>query len=170
RLGAERAEHGGGEQRRRRSLPRNVAEDEAELTAGQIDVIEEVASDGAARDRRGRGREELPVAIAGGQERLLNRRGDLELLLELCLVGRLAIQARVLERERRFGRQRVERRLRRRGSQGAPLAAVEIQDADEFLGALLFGTLDVADQPERRAEHVADAERDGPGVQLREIA
>ena len=57
-----------------------------------------------------------------------------------------------------------------RRSQRAALAAVEIQHADDLVGALLLGALDVADQAQRRAEHVADAERHGAGVQLRQIA
>mgnify|MGYP003693623329 CR=1 FL=1 len=58
RLGAEHAEHRRRQQRRRRSLARHVADDEAELVGRQIDVVVEVAADGAAGDRRGRGREE----------------------------------------------------------------------------------------------------------------
>ena len=36
--------------------------------------------------------------------------------------------------------------------------------------ALVVGALDVADQPQRRAQHVADAERDRARVQRREVA
>ena len=56
------------------------------------------------------------------------------------------------------------------GAQRAALAAVEIQHADDLVGAFLLGAFDVAHQAQRRAEHVADAERDGAGVQLREVA
>jgi len=100
----------------------------------------------------------------------LNRRGDLELLLELRLVERLAVEPRVLDRERRFGAERLERGLRRRRFQRATVAAVEIEDADDLVGAPLLGALDVAHEAQRRAEHLPDAERDGARVELREVA
>src|SRR5437763_14669 len=81
------------------------------------------------------------VAFAGRQQRLLNRRRDRQLLLELGLVERFAVEARVLDRQRRLGRQRVERGDRRRRSQGAALAAVEIQHPDDFLRDFLLGPL-----------------------------
>src|SRR5207302_3762448 len=110
------------------------------------------------------------VAVRRRQQRLLNRGGDLQLLLELRFVERFAVEPRVLDCQRRFGRQRLERRLRRRRPQRAALAAVEVQHANELLGDFLLDALDVPDQPQRRAEHVADAERDGAGVLRGEIA
>ena len=91
------------QQRRRRSFAGHVADDEAEL-AGRAD----------RRSRRSRRRprgtrptrpaveKNAPSRSAGRQQRLLNRRRDLQLLLELRLVERFAVEARVLDRERRF--------------------------------------------------------------------
>src|SRR5262249_40656051 len=101
------------------------------------------------------------------QERLLNRGGDLELLLVLRTLERLPIQTGVLDRDRRFGAERLERGARRRGAQGASLTAVEIEHADHLFIACFVGPLAVSHVPERRTEHAADAERDGAHVRLR---
>src|SRR5262249_59815626 len=110
-----------------RPLPRHVADDEPEATVGEIDIVEEVAADGAAGDGRGRRREKRPLAVPRREQRLLNRGSDFQFLLELCLVERLAIEPRILDRQRRLGRQRLERRLRRGRAQRAALAAVEVE-------------------------------------------
>ena len=105
------------------------------------------------------------------QQRLLNRRRHLQLLLELRLVERLAVQPRVLDRQRRFGRQRVERRRSREADRRAPRSRLSRYSTPiDLVGAFLLGALDVAHQAQRRAQHVADAERDRAGVQLREVA
>ena len=170
RLGAEHAEHGRRQQRGRRSLAGHVAEDEPELPGREIDVVEEVAANGPARHRGARDRKEVAGSAGGRQQRLLNGRGDLQLLLELRSLDRFTVQPRVFDRDRRFRAERLERRPRRRRPQRAALAAVEIQHADDFVGAPLIGALHVAHQAQRRAQHVADAERHGAGVQLRQIA
>ena len=170
RLGAEHPEHGRREQRGGRSLTRDVADDEAELARRKIDVVEEIASDRAAGHRCGRGREVRPVAVRLRQQRLLDCGGDLELLLQLRFVERFAVQARVLDGERRFGAERLERRPRRRGSERAPFPAVEVQNADRLVGPALVRALDVPHEAKRRAQDVADAERDGSRVQARQIA
>ena len=84
-------------------FPGDVAKDEAELAGGQIDVVEEVAADGAARNRRRRGGEKRSNAIRLRQQRLLNGRRDLELLLEFRLLECLAVEPRVFDRQRRLG-------------------------------------------------------------------
>ena len=50
------------------------------------------------------------------------------------------------------------------------LAAVEVEHADAALLVGRFGGVDVADQFQRHAEDVADAECDGPHVDVREVA
>ena len=105
----------------------------------------------------------------GRQQRALNLGRDLELLFELRLVERLAVEPGVLDRQGGFGRQRFERRPRRGGSERRALAAVEIQHADRLVLGLVVGPLDVADEPERHAQHVADAERHRPAVKRRQL-
>ena len=78
----------------------------------------------------------------------------------LRLLELVAIEPRVLDRDRRFGRQRLERRARRVGEQRAALAAVEIQHADAPVLAARFAGFDVAHEVQRHADDVADAERD----------
>ena len=120
-LGAEHAEHGRRQQRGRRSLAGHVADDEPELAVRQIDVVEEVAADGAARrPTPPQSRRTRPSRARRRQQRLLNRGRDLQFLLELRLVERLAVEPRVLDGERRFGRQRLERRPGAAQSRSAP--------------------------------------------------
>ena len=60
-LGAEHAEHRGGEQGCRRPFARDVADDEAEVAVRHIDVVEEIAADRSAGLGCGNAREERPV-------------------------------------------------------------------------------------------------------------
>ncbi len=169
-LGAEHADQRRRQQGGRRSFPGDVSDDESEPADRQVDVVEEVAADRSARDRRAGGGEERAGAAGGGQQRLLDGGRDLQLLIQFRALERLAIEPRVLDGHGGFRAQRLERRAGRRRAQRAPLPAVEIEHADHFVFGALVGALDVAHQPQRRAEHVANADRDGAGVLLREIA
>ena len=120
RLGAEHPGDRRRQQRGRRTLARDVADDEAESSVGKIDVVEEVAADRETRRRRGGRREERAADVRRRQQAALNRRGDLQLLFVLRLVERLAIEPRVLNRERRFRRQHLERRARADDETRAP--------------------------------------------------
>ena len=104
------------------------------------------------------------------QQRLLDLGRDPHLLLHPRLLHRLAIEAGVLDRDRRLGRERLERGPRRVRQQRALLAAVEIQDADPALLADRFRLVEIAHQPQRHAQHVADAERHGAHVHVGELA
>ena len=69
--------------------------------------------------------------VAGlGQERLLDLGRDPHLLLHPRLLHRFAIEPGVLDRDRRFGGQRLERAAGRAREERALLAAVEIEHAD----------------------------------------
>ena len=147
------------QQRRRRPLAGDVADQEAELPVGHVLHVEEVAAD------RARACTEVPAdwkkatAVAAfRQQRLLDFRGDLQLVLDARLLERLAIEARVFDRHAGFGRQRVERGARVRRQQAALLAAVEIQHADVPGLALHVRAIEVADHAQRDARDVADAE------------
>src|SRR5262249_23472837 len=133
RLRRENPLHHRAQERRRRSFAGHVAEGKTEASRGQIDVIIEVAADRTARQRRRRETEERAVAAALREKRLLDLGGDAHLLLHLRLLHRLAIEPRVLDRDRRLGGQRFERALRGAGKEAALLAAVEIEHADAFL-------------------------------------
>ena len=140
------------------------------MAVGQIQVIEEVAADRAARNRGGRRVVEPARVAAVRQERLLDLGGDAHLLLEPRLLDRLAVEPRVLDRHGRLGRQRLERRTRR-GRQKLPfLPAVEVQHPDPLLLARRLVAVEVAHEPERHALHVADAERDRAVVHVGEVA
>ncbi len=104
------------------------------------------------------------------QQRLLDLRGDLHLLLHPRLLERLAVEPGILDRDRGLGGQRLERGAGGARQQGALLAAVEIEHADALLFGLLIGAVQIAHQAERGAQDVADAERHGADVHVGEIA
>jgi hypothetical protein len=120
----------GGEERCGRPLASHVAERERKPAVRQVDVFEEVPADGTAGDRGAECLEECAGPQRLRQQRLLDLRCDLQLLLEPRLLDGLAVQTRVLDRPGRFGRERLERRARRMRQHRALLPAVEIQDPD----------------------------------------
>ncbi len=111
-LGREDALDDGGQERRRRALACYVANGESEFAAGQVHVVEEVAADRAARQRRAHRFEETAHALRLGKQRALDVGRDAHLLLHLGLVERLAVQPRVLDGDRRLGGERFERGAR----------------------------------------------------------
>jgi hypothetical protein len=149
---------------------RDVAEGKAEAAVRQVEILEEVAADGAAGDGRSHGLAE-PDALAGlGQQRLLDLRRDPQFLVEARLFRRLAIQARVLDGHRGFRGQRLERRPDAVGEQLSLLTAVEIQDANRARLTGHAGRVHVVHESQRHAEHVPDAERNRPTVRLRQAS
>ena len=170
-LRGENALHHRAQQRGRRPLSRDVAEREAKGAAGQIHVVVKVAADGSARNRCGREAEECADAPAFRQKRLLDVSGDPHLLLHLRLLHRLAIEPRIFNGHGRFGGKRLERAASGAREEAALFTAVEIQHADPaFLRHGVRLRVDVADKFQRHALHVADAQRDGPHVDIGEIA
>ena len=91
----------GGEQRRRRALPRDVADDEARRAVRALEVVEEVAADRAAGNRERGDVDRAALTAPRGQERALDLGGDAHVALELRAVEDLAIEARA--RRRRHG-------------------------------------------------------------------
>ena len=77
----------------------------------------------------------------------------------------------MIARQRGFLRQRLERGQRRGGMQRAGLAAVEIQHADRrFAATPAIGlVLEEADEAQRHADDVPDAEREGGVVRRLQI-
>src|SRR5207245_6690540 len=92
------------------------------------------------------------------QEPSLNLRSRFELTLGVRFLVHLAIQARVLDRERGVRRQRADCGERRRRVHASALLAVEVEDADRPLDGLLRRTLDEVHRTERHAQDVANAE------------
>ena len=170
RLRREDALHHRAEERRGRPLARDVAEREPERAVREVDVVVEVAADRSARQRGGRRLEEDAAAAGLREQRLLDLRGDPHLLLHPRLLHRLAIEPRVLDRDGGLGGQRLERGAGRVREQRALLAVVEVQHADAALLADGLGSIEVAHQAQRHAQHVADAERDRAGVHVGQLA
>ena len=124
-----------------------------------------------ARLHRRAGRlEERAAVVAFGQQRALDFRGDLQLVLDARLLERFAIEPRVFDRDAGFGRERIERGARMRREQAALFAAVEIQHADVPGIGLHVGAIEIADHAQRNARDVADAELHRAEVDVGEIA
>ncbi len=106
---------------------------------------------------------------AGREQRALNLRRDLQLVLDAGLLERLPIEARVLDGHAGLGRQRVQGRPRRRRQQRTLLAAIEVEHARRLRLARQIGAIEIADESQRRAQDMADAERHGAHVRVGEI-
>ena len=92
--------------------------------------------------------------------------GSPQLLIEPRFLQALAVEPGVLDRDRRFGGQGLEDELRRLRSQGPLDPAVQVQDADATVFRHIVGCLDKAEELQRDARDVADAERDGALVRV----
>ena len=116
--------------------------------------------------------EEGPAVARLGQQRLLDFGGDADVLFELRLLERRSIEARVLDRQRGLGGERLEGAAGRRGQQRPALARVEIEHADAARGNRpdRGGVLDVAHHVQRHAQDVADAERHRAHVDVGQLA
>ena len=158
------------QQRRGRPFAGHVAQREAEIAARQLEVLEKVAADRPARDRRADHLDTLTDVPGVWQQSLLNLGRDPELLFEPPLLERLTIQPRVLDRDCRLRGERVDSGPRRRRQQRALFAAVQIQNADPFLFGRRARLVQVPDEPQGRTEHVSDAERDRAHVSVRQMA
>ena len=140
----------GAEQGRGRPLPRHVAQHDPQAALPKVEVVEEVAADGPARQGLGRRRKERPRPAARREQGLLDVGRGLHLLVEARLLERSAVQLGVLDGHRGFVRQRLERASGRRGKQRPLLPAVEVQHADTALARRIGrGVVCVADQPQR---------------------
>ena len=158
------------EQGRCRALAGDVAAQEAKHAIRRVDQIEEVATNRARLERGASRLEEFAVVRALRQQRALDFRRNLQLVLKPRLVECLAIEARVLDRDTGLVRQGIERGAGVRRQQAALLAAVEIEHADVPRLAGHVGAIQIADQAERDAGHVTNAERDRTHVHVGEIA
>jgi hypothetical protein len=95
-----------------------------------------------------------------GSNRCWILRRHAKLFFNPSLFDRLAIQSRVVDRDRRFRRQRLQRGSRRLRQQRSLFAAVEIQHSNRLGFDLRAWPVDVTDQQKRYTEHLPDAVRD----------
>ena len=157
-------------QRRRGTLSRHVSEGEAEPSVGQVDILEEIAADRPAGHHLGRRIEEVANPAAGGEQGLLDLRCGRHLLLQPGLLDGVAVELGVVDGDRRFCRQRLERRPCLAGHQRALLAAVEIQHTDTLVFRRALGRFHVPHEPERHTQHVADSESHRAHVLVGKVA
>ena len=105
-------------------LPATSPTEETERPVRQVDHVEEVAADRSRLAPRCRPtRRTARLWLPSRQERLLDFRGDLQLVLDARLLERLAVEPRVFDGHAGFGGQRIERRAGVRRQQAALLAA-----------------------------------------------
>ena len=175
-LDREDALHHRRQKSRRQAFARDVAEHESESSARQVEIVEEISPDGEAWQRGARQLEPFAGVMGLGQERPLDLGADRHLLLEAGFLERVSIEPRVVDRERRFRRERLERRTSLARQQRALVPSVEIEHAD-LSGLLdLSGMVDdrrrvdVANELERDRQDVADAERDRADVVVLQLA
>ena len=112
------------EQPGRSTLARDVAQRESQHVLVEDHVLEEVSTDHATRDHQG-SRIKIPEGRRGfWQQRLLELVCGPEVLLQARLVLRFSIEARALDRHRRFVRERFQRRSHRGRTERLSLAGV----------------------------------------------
>ena len=175
--GAQHAAGGGHHERGGHALVGDVADDEADLAAGQRDDVVEVAADLARGPVVGR---DLPARELGellGQEVLLDQLGDLELLLEALARGRLGLLLahELADPQRRRGlRGEVVEQLAVVGGVlllGQPRPEVEDADqlalADQRDGELDAGRLELGERGRVELERL-DVDRPARALQVGE--
>ena len=164
--------HHRAQQRRRRSLAGHVAERKSHRAVRQVDVIVEIAANRPAGQRRRRRAEKRAgaghlraAAPAGSRPRSASPAPSSPSPSSRDRAWRF--------RWRQPPRWRASRapRFVELDSSSSLFATVEVQHADAFVA--LFGRLglvEIPDEPKRHAQHVADPERDGAHVHVRELA
>jgi hypothetical protein len=113
--------------------------------------------------------EEAAHLLLERQQRQLDLRREAQLFFDAGRVERLPVEARVLDRDRRLRRKRLERGPRRRREQPSLLPAVQIEHANRPRVPYRIRVVDDMHQTKRDADDVANAIRPRLVVRLLQV-